>query len=146
MIYGLEDRGCRSSSAAHSEYLHLVIDGLDALDDLDGDDLGQKTDNNDDAEMTLNPSALTLVLGSIISTHSAAAWFILLPLNPQLLLLLLLLLPKGFSFSSNLLHCPPTCCLALWTSRFTDTHITTPSRRFSENRINLDSLLISYIY
>lgn len=39
MIYGLEDRGCRSSSAAHSEYLHLVIDGLDALDDLDGDDL-----------------------------------------------------------------------------------------------------------
>ena len=93
--------------------------------------------------MTLNPSALTLVLGSIISTHSAAAWFILLPLNPQLLLLLP---PKGFSFSSNLLHCPPTCCLALWTSRFTDTHITTPSRRFSENRINLDSLLISYIY
>ena len=82
---------------------------------------------------------LTLVLGSIISTHSAAAWFILLcfnsssPFSSQP--------PKevspSFSSSSlspsNLLHFTPTCCLALWTSRFTDTHITTPSRRRSEN-------------
>ena len=40
--------------------------------------------------------------------------------------------PKG-RLAPNLLHCPPTCCSALWTSCLTDTHITTPSRRYSEN-------------
>ena len=40
--------------------------------------------------------------------------------------------PKG-RLAPNLLHRPPTCCSALWTSCLTDTHITTPSRRYSEN-------------